>query len=94
VEPAECVGDMSAGHTVPGNRNIITGAWHFPFAGLDLPPIRARINENTTFKLLNYPDSDSDDANAAAWITGSNAGSATETFHAGTNQFLAGTSCP
>jgi VCBS repeat-containing protein len=81
------LGDMSSGHTVPANRNLITGAWQ---SGGN--PIEAGIFNNSTFKLLNLPGTG--DAAAASWIAASNNGAAADTFHLGPNQFINGTSCP
>ncbi|HXH91482.1 MAG TPA: putative Ig domain-containing protein, partial [Thermoanaerobaculia bacterium] len=81
------LGDMTATHTVPANRNTITGTWQ---SGGN--PIEAAIFNSSTFKLLNY--SGSTDANAAAWIAASNGGLGTDAFHLGTNQFTSGASCP
>jgi VCBS repeat-containing protein len=81
------LGDMSPAHTVPANRNLITGAWQ---SGGN--PIEAGIFNNSTFKLLNLPGTG--DAAAASWIAASNNGAAADTFHFGPNQFINGTSCP
>jgi VCBS repeat-containing protein len=81
------LGDMSPGHTVPANRNLITGAWQ---SGGN--PIEAGIFNNSSFKLLNLPGTG--DAAAASWIAASNNGAAADTFHLGPNQFINGTSCP
>jgi hypothetical protein len=81
------IGDMSSTHTVPANRNLITGLWQ---SGGN--PIEAGIFNNSSFKLLNLPASG--DTAAALWITASNTGGAADTFHLGPNQFISGTSCP
>jgi VCBS repeat-containing protein len=81
------LGDMSPAHTVPANRNLITGAWQ---SGGN--PIEAGIFNNSMFKLLNLPGSG--DAAAATWIAASNNGADADTFHLGPNQFINGTSCP
>jgi VCBS repeat-containing protein len=81
------LGDMSTTHTVPGNRNLITGLWQ---SGGN--PIEAGIFENSSFKLLNLPGTG--DTAAALWIAASNTGGAADTFHFGPNQFINGTSCP
>ncbi|MEA2764875.1 MAG: hypothetical protein QOK07_1279, partial [Gemmatimonadaceae bacterium] len=81
------LGDMTATHTVPANRNTITGAWQ---SGGN--PIEVGIFNSSVFKLLNYTGSS--DANAASWVSASNGGLGTDAFHLGTNQFTAGASCP
>jgi VCBS repeat-containing protein len=81
------VGDMSTTHTVPANRNLITGLWQ---SGGN--PIEAGIFNNSTFKLLNLVGTG--DTAAALWIAASNTGGAADTFHLGPNQFINGTSCP
>ena len=81
------LGDMTAGHTVPGNRNTITGSWQ---SGGN--PIEVGIFNSSTFKLLNYTGSS--DANAASWVSASNGGLGTDAFHLGSNQFTGGASCP
>ena len=81
------VGDMSTTHTVPANRNLITGSWQ---SGGN--PIEAGIFNNSSFKLLNLPAPG--DTAAALWITASNTATGADTFHLGPNQFINGTSCP
>jgi hypothetical protein len=81
------LGDMTASHTVPANRNTITGAWQ---SGGN--PIEVGIFNSSVFKLLNYTGTT--DANAASWVSASNGGLGTDAFHLGTNQFTAGASCP
>jgi len=81
------LGDMSTTHTVPANRNLITGLWQ---SGGN--PIEAGIFNNSSFKLLNLPATG--DAAAALWITASNTATGADTFHLGPNQFVNGTSCP
>ena len=81
------VGDMTTTHTVPANRNLITGAWQ---SGGN--PIEAGIFNNSTFKLLNLPGTG--DTIAALWISASNNAAGADTFHLGPNQFINGTSCP
>ncbi|MDB5222828.1 MAG: hypothetical protein JWN83_1495 [Chitinophagaceae bacterium] len=83
------LGDMSSGHSVSGNRNLITGSWQ---SGGN--PIEIGIFNNSIFKLLNYPTPNTNDANAAAWVAASNGGLGTDAFHLGPNQFTAGSACP
>ncbi|MBV9070854.1 MAG: S-layer family protein [Acidobacteria bacterium] len=83
------IGDMTAAHTVPANRNTITGAWQ---SGGN--PMEVLIFNSSTFKLLNYPNSNTNDANAAAWVKASQTGYNVDAVHLGTNQFTAGASCP
>ena len=83
------LGDMSTGHSVSGNRNLITGSWQ---SGGN--PIEIGIFNNSIFKLLNYPTPNTNDANAAAWVAASNGGLGTDAFHLGPNQFTAGSACP
>ena len=83
------IGDMTAAHTVPANRNTITGAWQ---SGGN--PLEVLIFNSSTFKLLNYPNSNTNDANAAAWVKASQTGFNVDAAHLGTNQFTAGASCP
>jgi hypothetical protein len=84
------LGDMSSGHTVSGNRNLITGAWQ---SGGN--PIEIGIFNNSIFKLLNYPNPNTSDANAAAWVVASNGGLGTDAFHiAPAGNFIAGAACP
>ena len=81
------IGDMSSTHTVPANRNLITGSWQ---SGGN--PIEAGIFNNSSFKLLNLVGTG--DTAAALWLTASNTALGADTFHLGPNQFINGASCP
>jgi hypothetical protein len=84
------LGDMTAAHSVPANKNLITGTWQ---SGGN--PIEVGIFDNSIFKLLNYPNPNTSDANAASWVSLSNGGLGTDAFHiAPAGNFIAGAACP
>jgi hypothetical protein len=84
------LGDMTAGHSVPANANIITGTWQSGGS-----PIEVGIFDNSIFKLLNYPNPGGTDAQAAAWVKASNGGLNVDAFHISpAGPFIAGAACP
>ncbi|MEA2416664.1 MAG: hypothetical protein QOI58_3321 [Thermoanaerobaculia bacterium] len=82
------LGDMSPLHTVPANRNTITGV-NWDFGGNQISLV---IFDNAQLKLSNYTGST--DAQAATWVTLSNTTTGTDAFAVGTNQFGGGAVCP
>ncbi|MEA2326483.1 MAG: hypothetical protein QOE68_1442, partial [Thermoanaerobaculia bacterium] len=82
------LGDMSPLHTVPANRNTITGL-NWDFGGNQISLV---IFDSAQLKLSNYTGST--DAQAATWVTLSNTTTGTDAFAFGTNQFGGGAVCP
>jgi hypothetical protein len=82
------LGDMSVGHTIPANRNTITGSnWNFGGSTISLASF-----QSSQMKLANLPTPT--DAGASAWTAASNINGATDAFHLGSNQFAGGAVCP
>jgi hypothetical protein len=82
------LGDMSPLHTVPANRNTISGLnWDSGSNQISLV-----IFDSAQLKLSNYTGST--DTQAALWVTLSNTTIGTDAFSFSTNQFGGGAVCP
>jgi hypothetical protein len=92
------VGDMSVGHAVSANRNIMSnGSTGFSWVGSGGAPSISAIafysaGLGGAFKLFNYTGST--DAQAQAWIVASNTGASSDAFTGAAPHFTGGTTCP
>jgi hypothetical protein len=84
------LGDMSATHNVPANRNTITGTnWVNGPGGNTISLVSF---QNSTMHLQGLTTFT--DAGAAAWTSASNVNGGTDAFSIGTNNFAGGPVCP